>query len=26
MTLVGFVRGRSMNAYTNDWRIVSDGE
>jgi FdhD protein len=26
ITLIGFVRGKRMNAYTNDWRIVSDGE
>ncbi len=26
MTLVGFVRGKRMNIYTNDWRIVADGE
>jgi len=26
ITLVGFVRGKRMNVYTNDWRIVSDGE
>jgi FdhD protein len=26
LTLVGFVRGKSMNAYTNDWRIVTGGE
>ncbi|MFC2016451.1 formate dehydrogenase accessory sulfurtransferase FdhD [Chloroflexota bacterium] len=24
MTLLGFVRGKRINAYTNDWRIVSD--
>ncbi len=22
ITLIGFVRGKRMNAYTNDWRIV----
>ena len=26
ITLIGFVRGRSMNAYTNDWRIATDGQ
>ena len=26
ITLIGFVRGKRMNAYTNDWRIVTDGE
>ena len=26
ITLIGFVRGSRMNAYTNDWRIVTDGE
>jgi FdhD protein len=26
ITLIGFVRGKRMNAYTNDWRIVIDGE
>jgi FdhD protein len=26
ITLIGFVRGRSMNAYTNDWRLVTHGE
>ena len=26
ITLLGFVRGKRMNAYTNDWRIVSDGK
>jgi len=26
ITLIGFVRGKRMNAYTNDWRVVSDGE
>ena len=26
ITLVGFVRGRRLNAYTDDWRIVSDGK
>jgi FdhD protein len=25
ITLIGFVRGKSMNAYTNDWRIVTGG-
>jgi len=25
ITLIGFVRGKRMNAYTNDWRIVTDG-
>lgn len=24
VTLIGFVRGRRMNVYTNDWRIVTD--
>ncbi len=24
ITLIGFVRGKRMNAYTNDWRIVTD--
>ena len=23
--LLGFVRGKRINAYTNDWRIVPDG-
>jgi FdhD protein len=26
ITLIGFVRGNRMNAYTNDWRIVTDGQ
>ena len=26
ITLIGFVRGKRLNAYTNDWRIVTDGE
>jgi len=26
ITLLGFVRGKRINAYTNDWRIVSDGK
>ncbi len=26
LTLIGFARGRRMNAYANDWRIVTDGE
>jgi FdhD protein len=26
VTLVGFVRGKRMNVYTHDWRIVRDGE
>ncbi len=26
ITLLGFVRGKRMNAYTNDWRIVRDGK
>jgi len=26
ITLIGFVRGKRMNAYTNDWRIVTDGQ
>jgi FdhD protein len=26
ITLIGFVRGSRMNAYTNDWRIVTDGQ
>lgn len=25
ITLLGFVRGKRMNAYTNDWRISQDG-
>jgi len=25
MTLLGFVRGKRMNAYANDWRISQDG-
>ena len=25
ITLIGFARGKRMNAYTNDWRIVTDG-
>ncbi len=24
ITLIGFARGKRMNAYTNDWRIVTD--
>ena len=26
ITLIGFVRGRRMNVYANDWRMVTDGE
>jgi FdhD protein len=26
MTLVGFVRGKTMNVYTHSWRIVPDGK
>ena len=26
MTLVGFVRGKRMNIYTNSWRIIRDGK
>ena len=26
ITLVGFVRGKRMNAYSNDWRIVTGGK
>ncbi len=26
ITLIGFVRGKKMNAYTNDWRIAMDSE
>ncbi len=26
ITLLGFVRGKRINAYTNDWRIVRDGK
>jgi len=26
ITLVGFVRGKRMNVYTNSWRIVANGE
>ncbi len=26
ITLLGFVRGKRVNAYTNDWRIVHDGK
>jgi len=26
ITLLGFVRGKRVNAYTNDWRIVADGK
>ncbi len=25
ITLLGFVRGKRMNVYTNDWRITNDG-
>jgi len=25
ITLIGFVRGKRTNVYTNDWRIVTDG-
>ncbi len=25
ITLIGFVRGKRMNVYTNDWRVVTDG-
>jgi FdhD protein len=26
VTLLGFIRGNRINAYTNDWRIVHDGK
>jgi FdhD protein len=26
ISLIGFVRGKKMNAYTNDWRIAMDSE
>jgi len=26
VTLVGFVRGKRMNVYANEWRVVTDGE
>ncbi len=26
ITLIGFVRGKKMNVYTNNWRVVTDGE
>ncbi len=26
ITLIGFVRGKRMNVYTNDWRVVTDGQ
>lgn len=26
ITLIGFIRGRRMNVYTNQWRIVTDGK
>jgi len=26
ITLIGFARGKRMNVYTNDWRIVTDGK
>jgi FdhD protein len=26
VTLLGFARGKRINAYTNDWRIVNDGK
>jgi FdhD protein len=26
VTLLGFVRGKRINAYTNNWRIVRDGK
>jgi len=26
ITLLGFVRGKRLNAYTNDWRITADGK
>jgi len=26
ITLIGFVRGKKMNVYTNDWRIVHNGK
>ncbi len=25
ITLIGFVRGKRMNVYANDWRVVTDG-
>lgn len=26
ITLIGFVRGKKMNVYTNDWRVTVDGK
>jgi len=26
VTLLGFVRGKRINAYTNNWRIVHDAK
>ncbi|MDI6815290.1 MAG: formate dehydrogenase accessory sulfurtransferase FdhD [Dehalococcoidales bacterium] len=26
VTLIGFVRGKRMNVYTDGWRVVADGE
>ncbi len=26
VTLVGFVRGKRMNIYANDWRVITDGK
>lgn len=26
VTLIGFVRGKRMNVYANEWRVVTDGE
>ncbi|MFH1382891.1 MAG: formate dehydrogenase accessory sulfurtransferase FdhD [Chloroflexota bacterium] len=26
VTLIGFVRGKRMNVYTNDWRVIGHGE
>ncbi len=26
VTLIGFVRGKRMNVYTNEWRVVTDGK
>jgi formate dehydrogenase assembly factor FdhD len=25
VTLIGFVRGKRMNVYANDWRVVDHG-
>jgi FdhD protein len=26
ITLIGFVRGKRMNVYAHDWRIMTNGE